>query len=133
MRFSSSATAALGRNAIQPPTARTATATAANSRLRGRRSTCRNVAIGDVTAMEPLGVAMPSRACRMSLAPCGRSAGFLARQAITSSASTGESAGRRSVIGTTGSVTCAASIWCGAIPSNGARPVSISYAIAPNA
>ena len=111
MRLASSAAALRGRSATQPPISSIAAAAPnASARLRGRRNRCRIVAADEVMACDPLGVAIPSSSCRISSALCGRSAGFFARQAITSSASAEGIAARRLVMGVTGSVTCAASI-----------------------
>ena len=85
-----------------------------------------------VGAVPPLGVAMLSSSVCSSAALCQRSAAFFARHRITSTSSAGGTAGRRTDSGVGGSTTCARSTAC-ASPANGGAPVSISYAMAPNA
>lgn len=126
-RFRSSAGAPEGRSiAHAAATAATAAVMITTRRTGLRRSTFAAVRMPVIGAMPPVGVPSASSRWCSSAALCGRSAGFFSRQRITSSASGSGTAARRSVIGVTASVTCAASIWCGLIPVNGGRPVSIS-------
>ena len=81
----------------------------------------------------PLGVSRESNSGTSSSACWKRSAGFLARQRITASASAGGTVARCMVTWSGSCVTCAASTDCGVAPVNGGRPVNISYAIAPTA
>ena len=85
------------------------------------------------STLTSLGVAIACRSVNSSSARCTRSAGFFSRRRITSALSAGGTDGRFIVTGTGVVVTCAASTCCGAIPLNGGRPQSISYAIAPTA
>ena len=81
---------------------------------------------------EPV-VVTRSSASTISLASCGRSSGFFARHRMTSDASSLESSGRCARIVCGRSVRCATSSSCAGREWNGGRPVSISYAITPNA
>ncbi len=68
-RFASSNAGVRGRSVTQPAMiTMSANDASANTRFRGRRSRWVIAATGDVTACEPLGVAMPSSACSTSFA-----------------------------------------------------------------
>src|SRR5665213_3198183 len=62
-----------------------------------------------------------------------RSAGFFSRHCITIAATGAGMLARRFATGSGTSVTCAARICCIVAPTNGGRPVSISYATTPSA
>ena len=68
-----------------------------------------------------------------SVAVCGRSAARFSRQRMTSSASSGGSPGRRTVIGSGSTARWAPSTACAVRPANTGSPVRISYAVAPKA
>ena len=74
-----------------------------------------------------------SSALRISAAVCGRSAGRLARQRITSAASAGGTSARRRATGSGDSIAWAARSAAGGRPVNGGAPVSVSYARHPKA
>ena len=81
----------------------------------------------------PLGVVSMSSAAISSAAVCGRSAGCFSRHRMTTLASAGGRPGRWVVTGSGSAARCAPSIAWGERPVNGGWPVSISYAMMPNA
>ncbi len=85
-----------------------------------------------VGVIPPLGVASGSRLLSSSSAVCHRSAARLARQRMMTASSAGGQLGRCRETGSGVCVTCAARICCEVMPVNGGRPLSSSYAMAPD-
>ena len=108
---------------------------AGEDRRTAAAASCRAVETGvlEIGVVPPVGVAIESSLAAISSALWIRSAGFFSRHRRTRSFIAGGMVLRYRTGGSGRSAMCAASIPCGVGATNGVRPQSISYAMAPTA